>query len=168
MEENRRRGGSGWLGWVFFFLLIFGSRLAPPVANWLSQVTGLNITPSGVMGTLALLYIGSLIIGPILGAVLRNAGGESDAPTIPQQNSSPSQAPFPSAGTPSGPRMSPPSTPQLPRQAPAKLPPITSAKVPGAPRWEPIIDPRILIFGIIGVIVLGGFLLVALLFAGSI
>jgi hypothetical protein len=160
MEQNRRRGGAGWLGWVFFFLLIFGSRFAPPVANWLSQQTGLNITPSGVMGTLAILYIVSLVVVPILSAVLRNAGGEARAPTLPQQNSSSSQSPFPQAG--------PPSAPRLPQQSTMRLPPMTSTKTPGAPRWEPIIDPRILIFGIIGVIVLGGFFLLALLFAGSI
>lgn len=160
MEENRRRGGAGWLGWVFFFLLIFGSRLAPPVANWLSQQTGLNITPSGVMGTLALLYIASLIAGPIISAVLRNAGGDSSAPTaptMPQPSTTSSRTPFPPAGTSS-----------LPQQRPVRLPPVTSAKMPGAPRWEPIIDPRILVFGVVGVILLGGFLLVVLLFAGSI
>ncbi len=168
MEDNRRRGGSGWLGWVFFFLLIFGSRFAPPVANWLSQQTGFNITSSGIMGALALLYIGSLILGPILGMVLRNVGGGTDAPTIPQQNNSPSQSPFPQSGGPSAPRMPPPSTPQMPPPTTPRLPPVTSAKTPGAPRWEPIIEPRILIFGIIGVVFLGGVLLLALIFAGSI
>lgn len=45
MQQNRRGGGSGWFGWVIFLFLIFGTRFLPPVANWLSQVTGLSITP---------------------------------------------------------------------------------------------------------------------------
>jgi hypothetical protein len=166
MEGSRRQSSFGWLGWVFFFILIFGSRFAPTVANWLSQVTGLNITAGGLMGTVAVLYIASLILGPILGTVLRNAGGgDSGAPTIPTQ---PGRSPYPTAGGPSAPQMPAPSTPPFPQASTPRLPPMTSAKTPGAPRWEPIIDPRILVFGIIGVIVLGGFLLVALLLAGSI
>lgn len=165
MEQNRQSGGSGWIGWVLFFVLIFGSRFAPPVANWLSQTTGLPITPNGLMGTVAVLYIASLVLGPVIGMFLRNLGGGSGDtanPSLPSSTPMPgqaSQAPFPS---------SPPPSSSLPKQPPVRLPPPTSAKTPGAPRWEPIIDPRILVVGIIGVVLFGGFFLLALLFTGTI
>jgi hypothetical protein len=38
---------------------------------------------------------------------------------------------------------------------------------PGPPRFEPIIDPRILTFGIIGLLAFGGIFLAILFFAGS-
>jgi hypothetical protein len=40
-------------------------------------------------------------------------------------------------------------------------------RLPGPPRFEPIIDPRILGFGILGLFVFGGFFLVVLLLAGG-
>lgn len=33
--------------------------------------------------------------------------------------------------------------------------PTSATQLPGAPRFEPIIDPRILLFGILGLIVIG-------------
>jgi hypothetical protein len=41
------------------------------------------------------------------------------------------------------------------------------APLPGPPRFEPIIDPRVLAFGIVGLLILGAFVLVALFLAGS-
>ncbi|MCG8352675.1 MAG: hypothetical protein MI924_33330, partial [Chloroflexales bacterium] len=43
---------------------------------------------------------------------------------------------------------------------------ISSQKLPRAPQFEPIVDPKILSFGILGVLVLGGFVFVVFLLSG--
>lgn len=167
----QRKRGNNWIGWLIFIVLVFGSRLMPPLAAWLSQVTGLAITPPMLIAAV----VGLGVLASVLGAVGRGLGqarssSETRLPTTtalpptlsgaPQRPSAPPRPITPSSPPPAAPRM--PST-NLP---PARLP-SGEQRLPGPPRFEPIIDPRILGFGILGLFVFGGFFLVALLLAGA-
>jgi hypothetical protein len=57
-----------------------------------------------------------------------------------------------------------PSAPPLTRRDPG----IGPAKLPGSPQFDPIIDPRILTIGIVGLVLFGGAFLVILALSGGI
>lgn len=164
MQQNRR-GGNGWVGWLIFVVLVFGSRFLPPVANWLAQVTGLPITTPILIGAIVGLGVVVSIVGSVLQDVNRNRGANDTRlptgmpPTTPPRTTSP---PRPSAGPPRSPSQPPrPGRPTQLRQ------PSGEQRLPGPPRFEPIIDPRVLTFGIIGLVIFGGFFFVALLLSGT-
>jgi hypothetical protein len=160
-------GRGGWIGWLIFIFVVFGSRFLPPLANWLSQVTGLNITVPMLIGAVVILaVVGS--IGSSLARQVSKARGSGDM-RLPTSLSPPQAGPSPRPGTPPRP-VAPPRPLQLPPSSsnmPRARLPSGEQRLPGAPRYEPIIDPRILAFGIVGLLVLGGFFFLALLLAGS-
>lgn len=157
--------GGGWIGWLIFIFVVFGSRFLPPLANWLSQLTGLNITVPMLIGAVVILAV----VGSVGSSLARQAGrarsaGDTRLPTTlsppsPSTSSRPAAPPRPVA---------PPRPTQLPSSSlPRSRLPSGEQRLPGPPRYEPIIDPRILAFGIVGLLVLGGFFFLALLIAGS-
>ncbi|MFV9507889.1 MAG: hypothetical protein AB4911_25350 [Oscillochloridaceae bacterium umkhey_bin13] len=181
MSQNR---GNGWISLVIFFLLVFGSRVLPPVANWLSQVTGLAITAGHLIIGLVVLSVVISIATPFLRGLGNLGGGgggggdtrlptgsngDSSSPYRPNGSgmpSSPSQ-PYPDSSSPSSTTStsrssspytvptssSSPYTPPPSRSPTATTirPPTGEQRIPGPPRFEPIIDPRILMVGIVGV-----------------
>jgi hypothetical protein len=167
MQQNRRGGGSGWFGWIIFLFLIFGTRFLPPVANWLSQVTGLSITPPLIIAAVVVLGVVISVGSSILQTVnqSRNAGDTRLPTGMPPSSPPPPMSPPPSA------RIPPPST---------RIPPPMSSRsslghkgmgqpqLPRPPRFEPIIDPRILAFGVIGLIAMSIIFFVALIVLGAI
>lgn len=163
MQQNRRGGGNGWIGWVIFIVLVFGSRFLPPVANWLSQQTGLPISTGALIATIVGLGVVVTIVSSVLGEINRNR--EQDGPRLPtgMPQARPPQATPPSQA-PTAPRM-----PSSPRSGGARQPrpPSGEQRLPSPPRFEPIIDPRVLTFGIIGLVVFGGFFFLALLLSGA-
>lgn len=165
MQSNRRSSGGGWIGWVIFFVLIFGSRFLPPVANWLSQVTGIAISPQIMIAVI----IGGGVLISVMSSLIQtvNKGRESNDSRLPTTM----LPPPPSSSSPSAPMQLPPSTrmppPMSTDQALRRLG-MSKQELPPPPGFEPIINPRILTFGIVGLLVLGGFFFLALLAAGSI
>lgn len=161
MQQNRR-GGNGWIGWLIFIVLVFGSRFLPPVANWLAQTTGLPITTPLLIAAI----VGIGVVGSIVGSIMRGVSSNRDASETRLPTGQPPAAPTLPPRT-----ITPPTAPPLPRSSSSNLPSArprpNQQPLPGPPRFEPIIDPRVLTFGIIGLVVFGGFLLVALLLAGS-
>lgn len=158
MEQNRRRG-NGWVGWVIFVVLIFGSRFMPPIAAWLSQVTGLQISAPMLIAAVVGLGVLSTIVGSIGQEIARNRrSNETSLPTgLPQQMPPTAMRPPPTPAPPTQPRAGgPPLRPQLSEQ-----------RLPGPPRFEPIIDPRVLTFGIIGLALFGVCFLAILAFSGA-
>jgi hypothetical protein len=162
MQSNRRSGG--WIGWVIFFVLIFGSRFLPPVANWLSQVTGIAISPQIMLAVI----IGGGVLLSVMGSLIQtvNQGRQSNDSRLPTTLSPPSAPSSPSAPMqlPTSTRMPPPMSTD---QALKRLG-MSKQDLPPPPGFEPIINPRILTFSIIGLIVLGAFFFLALLVVGSI
>lgn len=162
-------GRNGWIGWLIFILIIFGGRILPPVAAWLSQVTGLTISSPMLLAGI----IGLAVVGSIVGSVARQAArnrtpSDSSLPT-PMTVSQPTASPRrrPPTISPSAPRPSSEGVPPTYTKLPPPRLPTGEQRLPGPPRFEPIIDPRILTFGIVGLLVLGGFFLVVVAFSGT-
>lgn len=152
MEQRRR--GSGWIGWLMFFLFILGPSILPPLARWLSRQTGLQIGATELFIALIVLMVVISVGSSIVGALRRSSEGRSK-PSLPGADDT--------LSTPSGRgdvfRL-PPSAPEEVFRAPPPPPepprlPASSANLPSAPRFEPVIDPRILTIGIIGLVFLG-------------
>ncbi|NJN15043.1 MAG: hypothetical protein HC822_01395 [Oscillochloris sp.] len=174
MQRNR----GGWLGWVFFLFLIFGAQLVPPIARALSQLTGQPISSGMVFGGFVVLYVILMIAQSVIGGLGRmNQGGDTRLPTNTTVPPRPMQPP-PQRRQPTT-ISTPPSPEQIRAQTTARrssgTPGAPSIRTPnsalppsGPPRFEPIIDPRILAFGIIGVVFFGLFLVVAIFLSGAI
>lgn len=158
MQQNRR-GGSGWMGWLLFALIIFAPRAAGPLANWLSQVTGMNIAPGTLIAGLIGLYVVYVVLSPALRAVARSrSAGDTRLPSGPMSPPTSVSLPPPAQPRPSRARRS---------SSGSILPPSGPSPLPRPPRFEPIIDPRVLTFGLIGLGVLGAFFLLALFLVGA-
>ncbi|PDW03634.1 hypothetical protein [Candidatus Viridilinea mediisalina] len=160
MEDNRRSGNAfSWVGWLVFFLLIFGSSFLPPLAHWLSQQTGVSITPSMLIAAI----IGGGVLISIASSVIQavNQGRDSNETRLPTELPPDFQAPsLPTSSTPL-----PSSTLS---EAKLKQRALGEQKLPPPPQFEPIISPRILAFGIVGLIVFGGLFGILFLVASAI
>ncbi|MEF3273667.1 MAG: hypothetical protein K6356_04595 [Chloroflexus sp.] len=152
MEERRR--GSGWIGWVIFLLFFLGPSILPPLSRWLSQLTG---QPIGTSDLFILLIVSVIVfsIGSRIFAVLRNVSERTNRSELPEMKdlSRDSSTPGERYPMPIPPPeeifRTPPPPPEPPRL------PASSTQLPSPPRFEPIIDPRILAFGILGLIFIG-------------
>ena len=151
MQENKKRGAS-WssaIGWLIFILVVAGGPLLNLARSALSGVVTLpaNLLP---------ILIGGLVALSILVSVARSLGGsrrgQSDT-RLPTGN-----APMPPFGRPTAQRL-PPSTALPQSYSPAGR----NQRLPSAPRFEPVVNPKVLALGIVGVLLLAG---AALLLAG--
>ncbi|MCS6881364.1 MAG: hypothetical protein RMK84_10335 [Oscillochloridaceae bacterium] len=158
MQRSER--GGGWVGWLIFFLLIFGFRFLPPIANWLTQVTGITIT----VPMLIIAFTVLAVVVSIGGSLVRAAGrsgtsGRSRLPSSLPLPPQPSAPPKPAA---------PPWPPTIPStNLPRARLPGGQEQLPRPPRFEPIIDPRIFAAGIAGLVILGALTLFFLVLAGA-
>jgi hypothetical protein len=152
MQQNNKKRGSSWssaIGWLIFILVIAGG----PLLSLLRSALGSSVNlPVNLMPML----IGGLVALSILVSVVRSLGGsgrgQSDT-RLPTGN-----APMPPFGGPAAPRM-PPSTSAPQSYSPAGR----DQRLPSAPRFEPLINPKIVAIGVVGVLLLAG---AALLLAG--
>ena len=150
MQENKKRGTS-WssaIGWLIFILVVAGGPLLNLLRSALGGVVNL---PANLMPML----IGGLVALSILISVIRSLGGsrrQSDT-RLPTAN-----APMPPFAGPATPRMPPSTRVPQPYQPAGR-----DQRLPSAPRFEPVINPKILALGIVGVLLLAG---AALLLAG--
>ena len=143
MQENNKKRGVSWssaIGWLIFILVVAGGPLLNLLRSALGGVVNLpaNLLP---------MLIGGLVALSILVSVMRSLAGsrrgQSDT-RLPTGN-----APMPPFAGPAAPRM-PPST-RLP-QSPAGR----DQRLPSATRFEPVINPKLVALGIIGVLLLAG------------
>ena len=151
MQEKKKRGVS-WssaIGWLIFILVVAGT----PLLNMLrSALAGIVNLPANLMPML----IGGLVALSILVSVVRSLAGSRRSRNdtrLPTGN-----APMPPFAGPAAPRM-PPSTVMPQAYSPARR----EQRLPSAPRFEPVINPKIVALGIVGVLLLAG---AALLLAG--
>jgi hypothetical protein len=150
MQENNKKRGTSWssaIGWLIFILVVAGG----PLLNLLRSALGGTVNlPANLLPML----IGGLVVLSILVSVVRSLAGsrrnqgDTRLPT--------GSAPMPPFAGPAAPRM-PPRTimPQSPTGRDQRL--------PNAPSFEPVINPKIVALGIVGVLLLAG---AALLLSG--
>lgn len=153
MNNERRRRPNNW-GSVISFLIFLLFIAGRPLLNLINQLPGVNL---GSVTSLLPLLIGGLVLISIIVSVVRAVGGsarrsgDTRLPTSPAPASSGrASAPMPPFGGPSAPSRS-------------VEPPIQSGSyMPPAPQFEPLINPVVLIVGIVGVVLLGGLALFVL------
>ena len=153
MQQRRRSDVGSWLSWLIFLLLIFGSRFLPPVANWLAQTTGLPITTPMLIGALVMLSI----VVSLIGSVTRR--GEQPREPLERPPTLPTPPPD---RPPASPPLPPPSV-----KTTGGLRDMGPQSMPQPPRFEPIMSPRMLLVGIIGLVFIGLFLFLAVLIVGT-
>jgi hypothetical protein len=141
-EDNKRRRGnwSSAIGWLIFILVIAGG----PLLNLLRGALGGAVNlPSNLLPML----IGGLVALSILVSIVRSLGtarrgrGDTRLPTGTE--------PMPPFGGPAAPRMPPPSPRAFTMPASSRQP-----TLPSPPRFEPVINPKILALGIVGALAL--------------
>jgi hypothetical protein len=142
--DNRKRGGINWsslIGWVIFILVIAGG----PLFNLLRRALGGAITLPANLPSLIPLVIGGLVVLSIVVSAVRALGSASragGAPRLPTSLDLPPRSP---------------STP-MPPATPRSYMPSSSAPRQrlSAPRFDPVVNPAILVIGILGLLGLGG------------
>jgi hypothetical protein len=151
MQEKKKRGVS-WssaIGWLIFILVVAGT----PLLNMLrSALAGIVNLPANLMPML----IGGLVALSILVSVIRSLGGSRRSQSDTQLPTT--TAPMPPFAGPSAQHM-PPST-SVPQPY---SPPVRDQRLPSPPRFEPVLNPKIVGIGIVGVLLLAG---AAVLLAG--
>lgn len=155
---KKKADGMNWVGTLFFILLIFGQ----PIARFLSNLTGHAISSSVILP----LLFGALALITVVSFVMRGLSGlteEQQSTPLPRSSSPPvsKPRPKPSSFTSTSPynksrasSSSFTSTTDLRKLSSRSG--MGSQKLPGPPQFEPIIDPRVLVLGIVGLILLGG------------
>ena len=146
MQENKKKRGTSWssaIGWLIFILVVAGG----PLLNLLRSALGGAINlPSNLLPIL----IGSLVVLSMVVSAVRSMAGsrrsQSDT-RLPTGN-----APMPPFAGPVAPRMPPSSIPMPQAYDPAGR----DQRLPSAPRFEPVVNPKIVALGIVGVLVLAG------------
>ena len=154
--DNRKRRGFNWssaIGWIIFLLIVAGR----PIYQIVQPLLGGNVALPANLSSLIPLAIGALVVLSVVVAALRAIGNatSSSSPQLPTDASRPVRppsAPMPPFGGAS------------PRQPPAVPSPRAFTMPPGSasqqrlqtPRYDPLINPVILVIGVLGLIVLGG------------
>ena len=154
MQQQRKRkiNLSSAIGWVIFFLVIGGG----PLIGWLWRtVSGTPAPPNLVPYLLGGLVALSIVVSVVRSIVQASARrGDTALPTgMPPR----SNAPMPPFGGPNA-RSRLPSVPQLPSASPPGQPSLgtpRSARIPEAPRFEPVLNPLVMIIAAIGLVLLG-------------
>jgi hypothetical protein len=144
MQERNKKRGTSWssvIGWLIFILVVAGG----PLINLLRSTLGGTVNlPANLLPML----IGGLVVLSILVSVVRSLAGS-------RRNQSdtrlPTNAPMPPFAGPAAPRM-PPSTIVPQSYSPAGR----DQRLPNAPHFEPVINPKIVVLGIVGVLLLAG------------
>jgi hypothetical protein len=130
---------------------MFGSPLSSFISGLILQTTGVSVSSSVLVIGLIMLAVAVSLVG----SAVRGIGGINTS----------SETRLPSGPMPSQ-QMSAPSRPAQPPPAMgAGLPP---SQMPGGPRFEPVINPRILTIGVVGLILFGGVFLAILAMSGVI
>jgi hypothetical protein len=141
-EDNKRRKGnwSSAIGWLIFILVIAGG----PLLNLARGALGgaVNLPPN-----LLPMLIGGLVLLSLLISVARSLGGT-------RRSRSDTRLPTdatPPYGGPATPRTPPPSPRAFTMPAGSRQP-----ALPSPPRFDPVVNPKVLALGIVGIVVLAG------------
>ena len=154
--NNRKRRRSTWssaIGWIIFLAIV----VARPLYQVLRPLLGGSLGLPGNLSSLIPIAIGGLVVLTIVVAALRAIGNatrssSTQLPTDLSQPVRPPSAPMPPFGGAAS------------RQPPAAPSPRAFTMPPGSapqprlstPRFDPLINPLILVVGVVGLLVLGG------------
>jgi hypothetical protein len=154
--DNRKRRGFNWssaIGWIIFLAIVAGR----PLYQLFNSISGANVALPANLSALIPIAIGGLVVLSIVVAALRAIGNatRSSSPSLPTElgrPAGPPRAPMPPFG---GAASRQPSAAPSPRSF--TMPPDSaSPQRLATPRFDPLINPLILVVGIVGLLVLGG------------
>lgn len=150
-RPRRRMNLSSLIGWLIFILVLAGG----PIFRLIGQAfNGANLPPN-----LPALVIGGLVGLSVLVSLVRAVGGrvqrsgDQRLPTSASPARAPS-APMPPFGGAAAGRAT-----SLPPSQPIRM---QRELLPGTPQYEPLINPRIVLVAVAGLVLLGGLALVLL------
>jgi hypothetical protein len=144
-RKRRRMNLGSLIGWLIF-ILVFASG---PIFRLIGQALGGSVN---LPANLPVLLIGGLVLLSILVSVLRAVGGsvqrrgDERLPTAPSPPARPMNAPMPPFSGPAGRAINTQSLSQRPARE----------RLPAAPQFEPLINPRLAGVAVLGLLVLGG------------
>ncbi|NTW01526.1 MAG: hypothetical protein HGA19_09475 [Oscillochloris sp.] len=144
--QPKRENANSWIRSLILLIVLVGAPLATFLSKVILQSTGLSVNPGLLIIGMVILVVITAQFGPARRALGRiNSSSETKLPSTPS-------APLP------------------PSSRASSLPPQMSSQqqLSGSPRFEPIINPRLLTFGIIGLVFLGVVFLVFLAMTGAI
>ncbi|MBK9712750.1 MAG: hypothetical protein IPO81_15770 [Kouleothrix sp.] len=175
MQDNKKRklNLGTVIGWLIFILVIAGG----PIFSMLRSALGGTVTlPGNLMSTVIIGLVVLSMLVSIGRAVGRASRGRQDSrlPTgSPDQPASspmppfsgPTSSPMPPFGGPAArqaPTSSPAPTMQPPSATPISPPVAGQERLPRPPSFEPILNPRIVVIGIVGLVLIGAVMLAVL------
>jgi hypothetical protein len=158
VQEKKKRGSNiGSLVGPLIFILIF---LARPLIGLFRNITGGTLSLPANLTDLIPIAVGAIVVITIAVSAVRALGrtrrGDERLPTDMSTPRTPNTSMPPFSG---------PQAPRLPNTLPArptKPARLGQASTPATPRFEPILNPRVVIFGIVGLVLLGVLALVVL------
>lgn len=157
MQNKRKRGGINWsslVGWLIFLLVIAGA----PLYNMLRQVVG---STTSLPTNLIPILIGGLVALSVIASAVRALGNTNRAGSdtrLPTSMSPPMRTPNTTPNTAMPPFGGAPQRPAQPMASPRAftMPPTSrTADQPAAPRFEPVLNPIIVVLAVLGLIILG-------------
>lgn len=141
MNDERKGPQINWgsvVGWVIFIMVL----LAGPLSGTVRRIFG-GALPTNWISLLPFLIGGLVVLSIVVSAVRAyNQSRELRGPTLPRSSRAPAPPPPPFRGAP-------------PASSNPRLPSSKSSTVPSSPQFEPLISPRVLAIGVIGLVVLG-------------
>jgi hypothetical protein len=159
--QNNKKKRSGWgsaIGWLIFILIFARGPITRLVQSALSGSSGTFTLPTN-LSTLIPLAVAAVVVLTIAASAVRAIGGrrgQDERLPTGTQPPRPMSLPMPPFGGPSAPIM-PPARAAQPSSPRAFTMPAAGSQqqLPTAPRFEPIISPRIVLLGIAGLVALG-------------
>lgn len=146
--QNKKKKGVNWgsvISGLIFLLVVAGG----PIFNLLRRAIGGAVTlPSNLLPWL----ISGLVLLSILASVVRSISQSNQRRSdtrLPTSVQPPAMSTPPSMAAP--PNMAAPLNTSAPRGAFSSATPPTNA-----PRFDPIVSPQVVVFGVVGLLLLGG------------
>lgn len=183
-KKPKRNASGNWIGIIIFILVIAGPQIANVLSNLVNSISGGAVSLSPNM-LIPLLILGAVLISALIGIgrAISSAGDTRSGPSSMPGSSipRPSVPPYSSSPSSTGQR---PAAPLPPRNFPSPSAPSSSSlpkslrqnqqssdlrpgQLPGPPRFEPIIDPRVLGLGVAGLLVFAVIFGVLFVLAGT-
>jgi hypothetical protein len=153
--DNRKRRGFNWgsaIGWIIFLAIV----VARPLYQVLRPLLGGSLSLPGNLSSLIPIAIGGLVVLTVVVAALRAIGNatRSSSPQLPADLGRPTRPP--SAPMPPFGGAASRSPPVAPSPRAFTMPPGSAPQQRlSTPRFDPLINPLILVIGVVGLLALG-------------